>query len=60
MGKKTERVAANVTPEVKQQIEGQLEYGDHISDWLREAIEEKLERDGAGTGNLEPLAQLAD
>lgn len=51
MGKKSERVAANVTPETKDRIEEQLDYGDHISDWVREAIFEKLEREEASEGN---------
>lgn len=51
MAKKTERVATNVTPEKKEQIENELDYGDHISDWLREAIDEKLARDDGDQGN---------
>jgi hypothetical protein len=48
MTKKTERVAASVEPETKEEIENELEYGDTISDWVREAIREKLERDCEG------------
>jgi hypothetical protein len=58
MSKKSERVAANVTPETKERIESQLDYGDHISDWLREAIHEKLERQEADEGN--PKTATAD
>jgi len=60
MSEMSERVATNVTPETKERIEGQLDYGDHISEWLREAIEEKLERDGGSQGNPEPAAMSAD
>lgn len=60
MSDKTERVAANVTPETKKRIEEELDYGDHISDWLREAIDEKLERDGDEGNPNQTVAQTAN
>lgn len=36
-------VGARVSKEKKQQIENQLSYGDHIQDWLEDAIDRKLE-----------------
>lgn len=36
-------VAARVSEKKKQRIEDQLSYGDHIQDWLEDAIDRKLE-----------------
>lgn len=38
-------VAARVSKEKKQQIENQLSYGDHLQDWLEDAIDRKLTPD---------------
>jgi len=35
-------VAAGVSKDKKQQIENQLSYGDHLQDWLEDAINRKL------------------
>lgn len=60
MTKRSERVAANVTPQKKERIESQLDYGDHISDWLREAIDEKLARQEDAEGNQNPIPATAN
>lgn len=54
-------VAARVSKEKKQRIESQLSYGDHIQDWLEDAIDQKLaaaEEDGEG--NPKMAANTAD
>ena len=35
-------VAARVPKEKKEQIENELSYGDHLQDWLEDAIDRKL------------------
>jgi hypothetical protein len=60
MSEKSERVATNVTPGTKERIEAQLDYGDHISEWLRDAIEKKLDRDEGAEGNSKPAVVAAD
>lgn len=35
-------VAARVPREKKEQIENELSYGDHLQDWLEDAIDRKL------------------
>ena len=45
---------------LRDQIDKQLEYGDSRSEWIRQAIREKLERADGGQGNdsaaVEPTA----
>ena len=53
-------IGVRVDPEIKQRIEDQLEYGDSISGWVRQAIEERLEREEAAEGNLKAVPQTAD
>jgi len=38
-------VAARVSKDKKQQIENELSYGDHLQDWLEDAIDRKLAAD---------------
>ncbi|QBI90075.1 uncharacterized protein ChaoS9_350 [Halobacterium phage ChaoS9] len=55
-------VAARVPKEKKERIEAQLSYGDHIQDWVEDAIDRKLaaveEAEEEGNPNL--TAQTAD
>jgi predicted site-specific integrase-resolvase len=55
-------VAARVSKEKKQRIESQLSYGDHIQDWLEDAIDQKLAaaEEGEGEGNAKVAAKTAD
>lgn len=55
-----ELIGVRVDPEVKERIEGQLEYGDSISGWVRTAIEQRLEREEASEGNPNQALQIAD
>lgn len=41
-------------------IDGQLEYGDSRAGWIREAVEERLERLEAEEGNPSPTPVIAD
>lgn len=54
MTNRSEKVAANVTPEEKERIKEQLEYGDSISDWVRDAVLEKLENAEQGCDSGKP------
>ena len=40
--------------DLRDQIDKQLEYGDSRSEWIRQAIREKLERAAGGQGNDSP------
>lgn len=54
-------VAARVSKQKKQRIESQLSYGDHIQDWLEDAIDQKLAAaEGDGEGNPKLAAKTAD
>ena len=54
-------VAARVSKEKKQRIEEQLSYGDHIQDWLEDAIDQKLAAaKEAEEGNANLTANTAD
>lgn len=44
-----EDVSVNMSEELNDIIEGQLEYGDSKAGWIREAIREKLERESQGS-----------
>jgi hypothetical protein len=62
-GSKNERVvvAARVPKEKKKRIESQLSYGDHIQDWLEDAIDQKLAAaEEAEEGNENLAAKTAD
>lgn len=58
------QVACRVHPGKKRAITDQLDYGEHIQDWLEAAIDEKLEREGIDVGNIcqsqATLAMTAD
>jgi Arc/MetJ-type ribon-helix-helix transcriptional regulator len=41
----TERITISVPDEMAAEIHDQLDYGDNRSEWIRDAIEEKLDRD---------------
>jgi Arc/MetJ-type ribon-helix-helix transcriptional regulator len=41
----TEQIGVKVEPEMKEAIEDQLEYGDTMSEWVREAIRQRLEQE---------------
>jgi len=41
----TERITFSVPDELAEDINGQLSYGDNRSEWLRDAVREKLARD---------------
>ena len=53
-------VAARVPEEKKERIEAQLNYGDHIQDWLEDAIDRKLAEEAEDEGNPNLAAQTAD
>lgn len=54
-------VAARVPKEKKERIESQLSYGDHIQDWLEDAIDQKLAAAEEGEeGNANLAAKTAD
>jgi len=54
-------VAARVPKEKKERIESQLSYGDHIQDWLEDAIDQKLAAaEEAEEGNANLAANTAD
>ena len=58
---KTERISTSITPDVKQKIRVvAAEERRQMSDWVREAIHEKLERDGHQEGNPTTGEQPAD
>jgi Arc/MetJ-type ribon-helix-helix transcriptional regulator len=42
----TERITFSMPDEMAQDINAQLSYGDNRSEWIRDAIREKLARDG--------------
>jgi len=41
-----DQIGVLIDEELKKKIEGQLGYNDSMSGWVREAIHEKLEREG--------------
>jgi len=43
----TERITISLPDEMAEDIHAQLSYGDNRSEWIRDAIEEKLARDTA-------------
>jgi len=53
-------IGVRVDPETKDRIEAQLEYGDSLSGWVRQAIEERLEREENTEGNRNKALQTAD
>ncbi|WP_323192437.1 hypothetical protein [Halostella sp. PRR32] len=55
-----EYIGVRVDEEKKKRIEDQLEYGDSLSEWVREAIDQRLERDEADEGNQNPPTMTAD
>jgi metal-responsive CopG/Arc/MetJ family transcriptional regulator len=54
-----DRVTISLSEDLVEEINGKLEYGDSRSAWIREAIEERLERE-RGEENTETTAQTAD
>ena len=54
-----DRISISIPEDLKDEIDDQLEYGDSRSEWIREAIEERLERE-RGEENTETTAQTAD
>lgn len=46
-------VTARISEKVNDEIEEVLDYNDTKSDWIREAVEEKLEREGVMHGRDE-------
>jgi Arc/MetJ-type ribon-helix-helix transcriptional regulator len=55
-----EYIGVRVDKEKKERIESQLEYGDSLSEWVREAIDQRLERDEDEQGNPKAEAMTAD
>jgi len=55
-----EYIGVRVDEETKDRIEEQLEYGDSLSGWVREAIDERLARQEADEGNPNAAAMTAD
>lgn len=56
-----EQIGVLVEPELKEEIESQLGYKDSMSSWVREAIIEKLEREGViEEGNSSSAVVTAD
>lgn len=53
-------VAARVPKEKKKQIEEQLSYGDHLQDWVEDAIDRKLAEEAEDEGNPNLATQTAD
>jgi len=47
----TKDVTVTMPEELVDEIEDQLEYGDSRSGWIREAVEERLERETQGNSN---------
>lgn len=46
MGEKSSQIGFRIDEETREIIEEELDYGDHISEWVRVAIEERIEREG--------------
>lgn len=54
-----EMIGVRVTQETKERIEEQLEYGDSMSEWVREAILLRLESEGEGSeGNCRSRTEM--
>jgi len=49
----TEQLGIKVEPEMREAIEEELEYGDTISGWVREAIRQRLEEEKGKKWNKE-------
>jgi hypothetical protein len=58
MGKK--QIGVWVDEETKAQIEDRLGYGDSLSEWVREAIDDRLEHEDTDGEDRSTPAQTAD
>lgn len=49
-----EEVSVTMPKDLIEEIESQLDYGDSRSGWIRDACQEKLDREAGGQGNGNP------
>lgn len=47
----SERITITMSEELAEEINGQLDYGDNRSEWIREAIKMRLQQEGESQGN---------
>lgn len=55
-----ERITISLDEELAERLNDRLEYGDSRSEWVREAIIQRLEREEADTGNQTAVVEAAD
>lgn len=57
----TTRITISLPDDMAEEINSQLEYGDSRSEWIRKAIEMRLEAESEGNPNPNPtMMQTAD
>lgn len=54
-----EMIGVRITEETKERIEDQLEYGDSVSGWVRDAIELKFETQENMEGNCQNQMEIS-
>lgn len=54
------QIGVRIDEETRSVIEEELEYGDSLSEWVREAIELRIESEGLCEENRTPAAVMAD
>lgn len=52
--------SVSIPDDLLDKVDDELDYGDSRSEWIQEAIREKLERDTDGESNRGPAEVLAD